>query len=191
MVKKKKVKVVKMSGKLEDFDKNKIVKSIEATGAPKEVAEEIADKVEEWVEDGKSTREIRRKVLTMLEEKNPEWADNWKFYDRVMKGRITFEGGKFVVVNKGHLYLGREVKDIGPKGLSNVEEVEGILRELEEDLEHGIPEKTINSRTFVLYMAVLKSKKMKKKDKEKAIELINEFRKKLGWKPFEPKKPIQ
>jgi len=191
MAKKKKVRIVKMDGKLEEFDKSKIVKSIEAAGAPKEVAEEIADEIEDWVEDGKSTREIRRKVLTILEEKNPEWADNWKFYDRVMKGRITFEGGKFIVVDKGHLYLGRSVRDIGPKGLSDVKEVEGILKELEEDLDHGIPRKTINSRTFVLYMAVLKSKKMKKEDKKKAIEIINEFRKKLGWKPFEPKKPIQ
>ena len=191
MPSKKRAKIIKMDGKKEDFDKAKLVKSIEATGASKKVAEEIADDVAKSVKDGTTTREIRRMVLTRLEKANPEWADNWKYYDRIVKGRITFEGGKFVVVEKGHLYLGREVKDVGPKGLSSYEEVKGILRELEEDLEHGVPKKTINSRTFVLFMAVLKTKKMKKEDKIKSIEAINKFREKMGWKPFEVKKEIK
>ena len=45
---------------------------------------------------------------------------------------------KFVVVEKGRLYLGRQVKDIGPKGLSHAEEVKGILAEMDEDLEYGV-----------------------------------------------------
>ena len=180
-----------MSGKKEEYKREKLVQSMINAGATKEVAEEIADEVEERLRDGMTTSELRRIVLNKLEQRNPEWADNWKFYDRIVKGRITFENGKFVVVEKGNLYLGREVKDIGPKGLSHFEEVKEILKELEEDLEHGVPKKTINSRTFVLYMAVLKSKKMSKEDKIKSIEAINEFRKKLGWKPFEPKKPIE
>lgn len=129
-------------------------------------------------------------MLEELERRDPQWADNWKFYDRIVKGRITYEGGKFVVVEEGHLYLGREVRDVGKPGLDSVEEVKGILRELEEDLEQGISRRTINSRTRVLFLAVLRSKKMSKEDKLKAIEAINEFRKKLGWKPFELKKPL-
>ncbi|MEX2703506.1 MAG: hypothetical protein Q6368_010650 [Candidatus Baldrarchaeota archaeon] len=70
----------------------------------------------------------------MLGKRNPEWRDSWKFYDRIVKERITFEKGKFVGVKKGNLYLGREVRDIGEPGLSNVEEVKEILRELEEDI---------------------------------------------------------
>jgi len=31
---------------------------------------------------------------------------------------------------------------------------------------------------------------MSKEDKLKSIEAINEFRKKMGWKPFELKKPL-
>ncbi len=189
--KKEKIMIVKMSGEKEEYSREKLMNSLINAGATKKLAEEIVEEIEPKIEDGMTTSEIRSMVLEKLEEKKPEVADNWKFYDRIVKGRITFEKGKFVVVKKGNLYLGREVKDIGPKGLSNYEEVVGILRELEEDLKHGIPRRTINSRTFVLYMAVLKSKHMSKEDKEKSIEAINEFRKKLGWKPFVPKKPIE
>ncbi|MGQ4891784.1 MAG: ATP cone domain-containing protein [Candidatus Njordarchaeia archaeon] len=189
--KSKKIKIIKMDGSEEEFMKEKIVNSVKLAGAPEGVAKEIAEDVEKAVEEGMTTRQIRRMVLNELEKRNPEWADNWKYYDRIVKGRITFENGKFIVVQKGHLYLGRQVKDIGPKGLSNYEEVEGILREMEEDLKYGVPKRTINSRTFVLFMAVLKSKKMKKEDKIKSIEAINKFREKMGWKPFEVKKPIE
>jgi len=88
------------------------------------------------------------------------------------------------------LYLGREVQDIGSKGLSDLNEVQAILKELEEDLIQGMPERKINSRTWILYMAILKSKKMKKENKEQSIKLLNEFRKKRGWKPYKPKKPV-
>ena len=183
--------VIKMDGRRESFNRDKLIKSIVATGASEEVAKEIADDIEKKIGDEVTTRKIRRMVLKALEERNPEWADNWKFYDRVVKGRITYEGGKFIVVEKGNLYLGKSVKDIGPKGLSNYEEVVGILDELEEDLEHGISPRTIQSRTYVLFMAVLRSKKMSVEDKKKSIEAINEFRKKHGWKPFELKKPLE
>ncbi|RLE73501.1 MAG: ATP-binding protein [Thermoprotei archaeon] len=185
------VKIVKVDGSVEEFDKEKIVKSCVNAGAPEEVAREIADKVEKQVKDGTKTTQIRRMVLKSLREKNPEWAENWEFYDRIVKGRVTFENGKFVVVKKGNLYLGREVRDIGEKGLSSFEEVKAILRELEEDLEMGVPRRTIHNRTYVLYMAVLKTRKMSVEDKEKSIKAINEFRKKLGWKPFIPKKPLK
>lgn len=184
------VKIVKVDGRLEEFDKEKVVQSCIKAGASEEVARKIASEVAQKVKEGTRTTEIRRMVLRRLREANPEWADNWEFYDRVVKGRITFENGKFIVVQKGNLYLGWQVRDIGPKGLSNVEEVEGILRELEEDLEHGVPRRTVQSRTYVLLMAVLRSKHMKPEDKRKAVELINKFREKQGWKPFTLKKPI-
>ncbi len=184
------VKVVKVDGTLEEFDKEKIVQSCVKAGATEDVAREIADKVAKQVKEGTRTTEIRRTVLRMLRERNSEWADNWEFYDRVVKGRITYENGKFVVIKRGNLYLGREVRDIGERGLDTAEEVRAILRELEEDLEHGIPRRTIHSRTYVLFMAVLRSKKMPREEKIKAVEAINEFRKKHGWKPFELKKPL-
>ncbi|RLE63483.1 MAG: ATP-binding protein [Thermoprotei archaeon] len=185
------VKIVKVDGSVEEFDKEKIVKSCVNAGAPEEVAREIANHVEKQVKEGMKTTQIRRMVLKSLREKNPEWAENWEFYDRIVKGRITFENGKFVVVKEGNLYLGREVRDVGEKGLSNFEEVKAILRELEEDLEMGVSRRTIHNRTYVLYMAVLKTRRMSVEDKEKSIKAINEFREKLGWKPFIPKKPLK
>jgi len=185
-----KIRVVKMDGSLEDFDPSKIERACIAAGATEQAAREIAEEVSSRVTDGTSTRQIRAMVLEELERRDPQWADNWKFYDRIVKGRITYEGGKFVVVEKGHLYLGREVRDVGKPGLDSAEEVASILRELEEDLEHGISRRTINARTRVLFLAVLRSKRMSRGEKLKAIELINEFRKKLGWKPFELKKPL-
>ena len=189
--KKKEKKIIKMDGTEQVFNEDKIIQSCINAGVPEDVARDIAAKVSENVKEGTTTREIRAMVLEELEERNKEWYDNWVYYDRIVKKRITYEKGKFVEIKKGNLYLGREVQDIGPKGISHLDEVKGILRELEEDLEHGIPKKKINSRTFILYMAVLKSKNLKKDDKVEAIKLINEFRKKQGWKPFKPKKPIK
>ena len=137
-----------------------------------------------------TTDQIRRMVLSRLSVRAPDAAESWRFYDRVVKGRVTFEDGKVMVVEKGHLYLGRQVKDIGPKGLTHSEEVKEILAELQEDLDYGVPRRTINARLFALFMGVLKSKKMPKEEKLKSIELINEFRKKLGWKPYQVKKPL-
>lgn len=182
---------MKMDGRLEEFDEEKVYESCVSAGAPHEVAREIAREVASKARDGMRTSEIRRMVLRRLREKAPEAADAWEFYDRVVKGRLTFENGKFVVVEKGRLYLGRQVRDVGKPGLSGVEEVKGILRELEEDLEHGVSARTINARTFALFMGVLKTRKMPKEEKLKAIGLINEFRAKHGWKPYELKKPLE
>jgi len=188
-----KIKVVKMDGSVEDFDKEKLVSSMIKAGTPEKVARKIADKIEKKIADREevTTRELRELALAELEKKNPEWRDNWIFYDRIVKGRITYERGKFVVVEKGSIYLGREVRDVGEPGLSSIEEVAGIIRELQEDLDHGIPKKTIAGRTYVLYMAVLRSKKMDPETKKKAIAIINEFREKQGWKPYKPKKPLE
>lgn len=185
------VKIVKRDGTLEEFDPEKIYKSCVDAGAPPEVARDIAEDVSKRVRDGTTTDEIRRMVLTRLSQEAPNAAEAWRFYDRIVKGRITFHDGKMIVVEKGHLYLGRQVKDIGPKGLSSSKEVEGIIKELEEDLRYGVPRRTINARLFALFMGVLKSKKMPVEEKKKSIEIINEFRKKLGWKPYELKKPLE
>jgi hypothetical protein len=182
--------VRKRSGALEDFDPKKVYDACLAAGAPPEIAHEIAKEVEQRAYDGMSTDEIRRYVLARLKELAPHAYEAWTFYDRIAKGRITFEDGKMLIVDKGHLYLGRTVKDVGPKGLSNAEEVAGILKELEEDLHYGISKATINARLYALFMGILKSKKMPVEEKKKAIDLVNQFREKLGWKPYEVKMPL-
>ncbi|MCS7104847.1 MAG: ATP cone domain-containing protein [Thermofilaceae archaeon] len=183
--------VRKSSGSLEDFDPRKVYEACVSAGAPPEIAHEIAKEVEQKVYDGMTTDEIRRYVLVRLKELAPHAYESWTFYDRVVKGRITFEDGKVVVVEKGRVYLGREVKDVGPTGLSSAEEVESILKELGEDLTFGVSKATVNARLYALFMGVLKSSKMPKQEKEKSVQLINEFRVKLGWKPYELKKQLE
>ena len=105
--------------------------------------------------------------------------------------RVTFEDGKFFCVEKGkNVYLGWQVRDVDVKGLSSVSEVKGILREMDEDLKHGISPKTIQARSRILLLAVLHSSKMSKSEKRKAIELINEWRMKHGWRPFKLRRKL-
>ncbi|MFQ5821266.1 MAG: ATP cone domain-containing protein, partial [Candidatus Heimdallarchaeota archaeon] len=169
-------KIAKMDGSSQAFEKQKIINSLLNAGVPQDLAHEIADKISVQIEERTTTREIRALLLEELQQRNEEWYDNYIFFDRIVKKRVTYEKGKFVEIKKGNLYLGREVQDIGQKGLSDLNEVHAILKELEEDLIQGMPERKINSRTWILYMAILKSKKMKKEDKEPAIKLLNEFR---------------
>lgn len=185
------VRIKKRNGEYEEFNETKLYNSIIATGASPEVAHDIVEEVKKRLKEGMSTDEIRRVVLTKLKELDPNAVEAWKFYDRVFKGRITFDDGKAIVVEKGHLYLGRSVKEIGGKGLTTSEEVKGILDELQEDLDYGLSKATINARLYALFMGVLRSKHMSVEEKEKSIKLINEFREKLGWRPYELKKPLE
>lgn len=188
MVKPKKIR--KMDGSDQVYNTEKIVKSLLNAGVPDQSAKEIVEMIQDQLKDGITTQEIRNMILKELKQKNEEWYDNWIFYERIVKKRVTYELGKFVEIKQGSLYLGRDVKDVGVKGLSDPTEVQAILKELEEDLKQGLPKQKINSRTFVLYMAILKTKKMRKADKEKAIAALNDFRKKLGYKAYIPKKPL-
>lgn len=185
-------KVVKRSGAEEEYIEDKVYSSLLRAGASEEVAKEIVKELDEWVKKrGRvSSDEIRRFVLTRLRKLEPEAADAWEFYDRVFKGRVTFDNGKVVVVERGRLYLGRKVKDIGGKGLTSAEEVKEILDELKEDMEYGLSPKVINARLYALFMGVLHKRDMPKEEKEKAVELINEFRRQLGRRPYELKRPL-
>ncbi|TRM85215.1 ATP-binding protein [Sulfolobus sp. F3] len=185
------VRIKKRNGEYEEFNETKLYNSIIATGASPEVAHDIVEEVKKKLKEGMSTDEIRRIVMIKLKELDPNELEAWKFYDRIMKGRITFDDGKAIVVEKGHLYLGRKVSDFGGKGLINSDQVKEILDELQEDLDYGLSRATINARLYALFMGVLRSKQMPKNEKEKSVKLINEFREKLGWKPYELKRPIE
>ena len=183
-------KVLKRDGREEEFVKEKVVVSCYKAGAPIDTAREIAEEVSRRIGERTTTDEIRSIVLEELGKRNPEWRGNYEFYDALVKGRVTYERGKFVEIPKGPLYLSREVADIGEKGLSEVQEVEAILQQLKEDLEHGISRATIHRRTYILFLAVLRSGKMSREEKLKAIDSINRFREKMGWKPFKLKRPL-
>ena len=58
-------------------------------------------------------------------------------------------------------------------------------------MKYGLSPKTVNARLCALFMGVLKKKDMPKEEKMKSIELINNFRKEMGWRPYELKQPIQ
>ncbi len=81
------VKVVKRDGRIEEFIPEKIIVSCIKAGAPVGVAREVAAFVEAKAKVEMSTAEIRRFVLWLLHEKNPEWEKNWLRYEGTAKKR--------------------------------------------------------------------------------------------------------
>ena len=81
------VKVIKRNGRTEDFIYEKIVVSCIKSGAPVDVARDIAKRIEGKIHDNTSTREIKKLVLDALRENNAELAKNWLTYDRAIKKR--------------------------------------------------------------------------------------------------------
>ena len=79
------VKVLKKDGTLEEFIPEKIIVSCIKAGAPVGVAREIAAFVEAKAKVEPSTVEIRRFVLWLLRQKNPEWEQNWLRYEETSK----------------------------------------------------------------------------------------------------------
>jgi transcriptional regulator NrdR family protein len=78
-------KVIKKDGKTEPFIKEKIVISAIKTGAPVDVARNIADKIETHPDEDIKTAWIRKKVLDELHLHNPEWPKRWYNYDKNLK----------------------------------------------------------------------------------------------------------
>jgi len=83
------VKITKRDGRVEEFIPEKIVVSALKTGAPVDLARQIARDVEKTAKDKTSTVEIRKKVLEELRSKKPEYEQNWLVYDRSVKKRTT------------------------------------------------------------------------------------------------------
>ena len=82
------IKVKKRNGRKEDFVVEKAIVSMVKSGAPAEVARDIANKVEAKAQEGIATEEIRRVVLEELRNRNPDWEKNWLIYDRAAKKRF-------------------------------------------------------------------------------------------------------
>jgi transcriptional repressor NrdR len=79
--------VKKRDGRTEPFVPEKIVASIVKTGAPADYARAIAQDIERTHVDTVTTKDIRKKTLGRLKEKNPEWERNWIVYDTAVKKR--------------------------------------------------------------------------------------------------------
>ena len=78
-------KVIKKNGTVEEFIPEKIIVSCIKAGAPVGIAREIAAIVEAKAKVETSTSEIRRFVLWLLNQKNPEWEKNWLRYEENAK----------------------------------------------------------------------------------------------------------
>ena len=78
-------KVIKNNGKTEPFIKEKIVVSIIKTGAPANIARNIAEKIEKHPDINIKTSYIRKNILDELELHNPEWPKRWYNYDKNIK----------------------------------------------------------------------------------------------------------
>ena len=78
-------KVIKRDGRKEDFIKEKIIVSAVKTGAPVDVARQIADKIERHPENEVKTSWIRKHVLGELKVHNPDWPKRWFNYDKGVK----------------------------------------------------------------------------------------------------------
>ncbi|WP_052379624.1 ATP cone domain-containing protein [Methanoculleus sp. MH98A] len=81
------VDVVKADGRREPFVREKVTVSALKSGAPPEEARAIGEAVERIAYDGMPSGEIRRRVLEQLHDRNPEWEENWRIYDRAVKKR--------------------------------------------------------------------------------------------------------
>jgi len=81
------VMVKKRDGRMEPFVPEKIVVSIVKTGAPADYARAIAQDIEQNHADMITTKDLRKKTLDRLKEKNPEWERNWIEYDTAVKKR--------------------------------------------------------------------------------------------------------
>jgi hypothetical protein len=79
--------VTKKDGTTEDFIPEKIVVSCMKAGATVGIAREIAAFIEAKVKVETSTAEIRRFILWLLRQKNPEWEKNWLRYEETIKKR--------------------------------------------------------------------------------------------------------
>jgi transcriptional regulator NrdR family protein len=80
-------KVQKKDGRLEDFDRNKIISGLVKSGTTPPEAEDITSQVEAWlptvaVGGTVKTLDIREKVLELLRLADPTAADNFENYQK-------------------------------------------------------------------------------------------------------------
>ncbi|MDD3531754.1 MAG: ATP cone domain-containing protein [Candidatus Shapirobacteria bacterium] len=83
----KKVKIQKKDGRIEDFDKEKLERSVFSAGATKGQSQLVTQEVEEWLynvalEEIVNTQEIRNKIIGSLTEKNPRAAKSYQEYQK-------------------------------------------------------------------------------------------------------------
>jgi len=174
-------KVRKVNGSIEDFDREKIIRSVMSAGGTRALGERVAYNVERSLGNQKEVRttQIRRIVVYELGRVDRAVKDAFLFYDRLNKGRITFEAGKFFIVNDGDLYLGRGRRQIRPVGFRRIDDIRGLLDEFDEDMRLGILGRDVADRRIGILLDAIRNSNMPDEDKERALELVADFR--LRW----------
>ena len=77
--------VIKKDGRKEPFIKEKIVVSAVKSGAPIDIARDIAGKIEKHPEETIKTAWVRTRVVHELQVHNPEWPKRFASYDKNVK----------------------------------------------------------------------------------------------------------
>lgn len=78
------VKIIKASGEKEEFDKNRIKKSVLKAGASQKLAQEVANKVSKEVREGMKTRDILDRAINLLKKMQPEVAARYDLKRAIM-----------------------------------------------------------------------------------------------------------
>ena len=179
-------KVIKFDGSVENFDPEKIIRSIIRAGGSRELGDAIVSTIMEKLgsfEEVSSMR-IRRVIFIELEKRNRrDIVDLFLYFDRIVKGRITYEDGKFVVVRNGEIFLGKKKKPIRSSMLKKIEDVYDLLDELEEDLWFGGLRKEYAKRRSRILMDAIKNSQMSDEDKKEAAKIVSHFRRKIFERP--------
>lgn len=81
----KEVWVQKASGETEPFSVDKLVGSLEKSGAGVEETEEVTAEILDWIYDGISTRQIYRKAYDLLQQKTDFLASRYKLKKAIME----------------------------------------------------------------------------------------------------------
>ncbi|HDS59423.1 MAG TPA: ATPase [Thermoplasmatales archaeon] len=89
-------KVIKKDGREEEFIPEKIVVSAVKSGAPPELAREIAREIQATRQETMESKEIRERVLEKLRAVNPVYEHNWRSYDKAAKRLYDrYKGGLY------------------------------------------------------------------------------------------------
>ncbi|MFZ0005495.1 MAG: ATPase [Methanoregula sp.] len=71
------VMIEKMNGQMEAFIPEKVIVSAIKSGAPLNIARDIAEQISGDIHDGMTTQDIKVQLLLLLKSRNPEWEQNW------------------------------------------------------------------------------------------------------------------
>ena len=89
-------KVLKKDGRAEEFIPEKIVVSAVKSGAPPELARDIAQDIGQSEQQIIKSKEIREHVLEKLRAANPIYEHNWRTHDKATKRLYDqYKGGLY------------------------------------------------------------------------------------------------